>query len=30
MLNCVGHLFNERQKLKTWDENKQEYIEAVA
>ena len=24
-LNCVGHLFNERQKLKTWDELKQEY-----
>ena len=24
-LNCVGHLFNEMQKLKTWDERKQEY-----
>ena len=24
-LNYVGHLFNERQKLKTWDELKQEY-----
>ena len=24
-LNCVGHLFNKRQKLKTWDELKQEY-----
>ena len=25
VLKCVGHLFNERQKLKTWDELKQEY-----
>ena len=25
-LNGVEHLFNERQKLKTWDEIKQEYI----
>ena len=25
VLNCVGHLFNERQKLKTWEELKQEY-----
>ena len=24
-LNCIGHLFNERQKLKTWDELEQEY-----
>ena len=24
-LNCVEHLFNERQKLKTWDKLKQEY-----
>ena len=24
-LNCVGHLFNERQKSKMWDELKQEY-----
>ena len=24
-LNSVGHSFNERQKLKTWDELKQEY-----
>ena len=24
-LNCCGHLFNERQKLKTWDELQQEY-----
>ena len=24
-LNCVGHLFNERQKFKTWDELKQGY-----
>ena len=24
-LNGVGHLFNERQKLKTWDELKQEH-----
>ena len=24
-LNCVEHLFNERQKLKTWDELRQGY-----
>ena len=24
-LNCVGDVFNENQKLKTWDELKQEY-----
>ena len=24
-LNCVGHLFNERQRSKMWDELKQEY-----
>ena len=24
-LNCFGHLFNERQKLITWDELKQDY-----
>ena len=24
-LNCVGHLFDKRQKLKTWEELKQKY-----